>query len=245
MFKLKTFIPPLAVLSLGLAWAPAHAQSWSSELADITLVEGDLGALGEPVVITDDTGVNLNFRPDPLTFQALSMGSGQVDNGTNGPIGTGQVDAETVGFTLKVTAAPNHFITGVTWSNEGVYQVTGEGTGVSAFASLRVADPETLQTIGDTQAETFSAFGANDGTDGSPWDLTVSQSLASGPLEIDLTVKDILAAFAPENGFAWIEKDFGGLSVDVALIPLPASVWLLGTALSALITIGRRRQATA
>jgi len=251
MSKLKTFIPPLAVLSLGLAWTPAHAQtSWSSELVNFTLVEGDLGVLGDPVVATDETGVNLTFTPGPLTFDALSAGTGQVDM-ENGSIGSGHVDTETVGFTLRATAAPGQTITGVSWSEDGVYQVNGDGSWVSAFTSLRVSDPETIQTVGDTQVGTFSALGANDGTNGGPWDLTVSQSVASDVVEIELTVKDILAAFAPENGFAWIEKDFGGLRIDVVpglepqVIPLPASVWLLGSALSGLIMIGRRRLASA
>jgi|GEM_PF-1865015 len=253
MSRLKTFIPPLAALSLALAWAPAHAQSWSSELVDFTLVEGDLGVLGEPVVTIDETGtgVNLNFTPGPLTFDALSVGTGQVDTETNGPIGTGQVDTEIVGFTLRATAAPGQTIAGVSWSESGVYQVIGDGSWVSAFASLQVADPETSQPVGEAQVGTFSALGASDGLNGGPWELSVSQGVASDAVEIELTVKDILAAFAPENGLAWIEKDFGGLRIDVvpglqpAPIPLPASVWLLGSALSGLIMIGRRRLASA
>jgi hypothetical protein len=233
MFTLKTFIPPAAVLSLGLAWTPVHAQtSWSSDLVDFTLVDGDLGALGGPKVVSDDTGVSLNFSPGPLAFDALSTGSGQVDT-------------EITGFTLRATAAPNQMITGLSWSQNGVYQATGDGSWVSAFSSLRVADAETHEAIGDTGAETFSALGTNDGANGGPWDLTVNQDIAGREVEIELTVKDILAAYAPENGFAWIEKDFGGLRVDVAPIPLPASVWLLGSALFGLIMIGRRRSGSA
>lgn len=241
MFKLKTFIPPAAVLSLGLAWAPAHAQTWTSDIIDFTLVEGDLGALGDPEVVRDDTGVSLNFNPGPLTFDALSAG-------------TRQVDAEIAGFTLRAAVnpvIPSQTITDVSWSQNGVYQVTGDGSWVSAFSSLRIVDPETHQTIGDTQAETFSAFGADDGTNGGPWDLTASNSVAADAVEIELTIKDILAAYAPADGFAWIEKDFGSLRIDVspggavAPIPVPASVWLLASAVSGLIMIGRRHLGTA
>ncbi|WP_434111193.1 VPLPA-CTERM sorting domain-containing protein [Methylocaldum sp. GT1TLB] len=256
MFKLKTFIPPAAVLSLGLAWAPAHAQTWTSDIIDFTLVEGDLGALGDPEVVRDDTGVSLNFNPGPLTFDALSVGAGQADNGNgngNGN-GIGQVDTEIAGFTIRATVKPvipDQTITDVSWSQNGVYQVTGDGSWVSAFSSLRIVDPETHQSIGDTQAETFSAFGADDGTNGGPWDLTASNSVAADTVEIELTIKDILAAYAPADGFAWIEKDFGSLRIDVspggavAPIPVPASVWLLGSALSGLIMIGRRHLGTA
>ncbi|CAI8846324.1 conserved exported protein of unknown function [Methylocaldum szegediense] len=233
MFTLKTFLPPAAVLSLGLAWTPVHAQtSWSSELVDFTLVGGDPGALGEPEIVSDDTGVSLNFNPRPLSFDALSDGNGQVDT-------------EIIGFTLRATAAPNQRITGVSWSENGVYQVTGNGSWVSAFSSLRVADAQTHETIGDIGVDTFFAQGTNDGVNGGPWNLNVNQALAANQVEIELTVKDILAALAPENGFGWIEKDFGGLRVDVAPIPLPASVWLLGSALFGLIMIGRRRSGRA
>lgn len=229
MFTLKAFIPPAAVMWLGLAWIPVHAQtSWSGDLVDFTLVAGDLGAFGGPEVVSDDTGVSLNFNPAPLAFDALSAG-------------TGEVDSEISGFTLTATAAPNQRITGVSWSENGVYQVTGDGSWVSAFSSLRVADAETHEAIGDTGVETFSALGTNDGANGGPWGLTVNQAIAGNRVEIELTVKDILAAYAPESGFAWIEKDFGGLRVDVAPIPLPASVWLLGSAVFGLIMIGRRR----
>lgn len=246
MFKLKAFIPAAAMLSLGLAWPSAHAAtSWSGDLVDFTLVNGDLGALGSPTVTSDDTGVDLSFRPAPLSFDALSPGAGQANNGSAG------TDHEAVGFTFKATAAPNQTITGVSWREGGVHQVTGDGSWVSAFASLRIEDATTSQVIGDTKTQTFSASGTGTATHGGPWDLTVNQDVATNSIEIELTVKDILAASALGNGFAWIEKDFGDLRVDVAPgfqpapIPLPASVWLLGSALSGLITIGRRRVAGA
>src|SRR5690554_716217 len=92
MFTLKAFIPPAAVMWLGLAWIPVHAQtSWSGDLVDFTLVAGDLGAFGGPEVVSDDTGVSLNFNPAPLAFDALSAG-------------TGEVDSEISGFTLTATA---------------------------------------------------------------------------------------------------------------------------------------------
>jgi hypothetical protein len=240
MSRLKTFIPPLAALSLALAWAPADAQTWYSGLVTISLVEGDLGVFGEPALIIDESGTsaNLSFTPGPLTFDALSAGSGQVDT-------------EIVGFTLRAAAAPGQTIAGVSWTESGVYQVNGEGAWVSAFASLQVTDPLISQPVGESQVGTFSALGANDGANGGPWEVAVSQEAPFDAVEIELTVKDILAAFAPENGLAWIEKDFGNLTIDFVpglspdVIPLPASVWLLGSALSGLIMIGRRRLASA
>ncbi|BBA36370.1 hypothetical protein sS8_4440 [Methylocaldum marinum] len=233
MYTLKTVLPPAAALALGLAWVPVHAHSvWSGDLADLTLVAGDPGALGDPVIVSDDTGVSLNFSPAPLSFDAMSGG-------------TGQVDTEIVGLKFKATAAPNQVITGVSWREHGVYQVTGEESWVSAFASLRLADPETRETVGNTDTGTFSAQGVRGATTGGPWDLTVSRDIAARSIEIELTIKDILAAYAPENGFARLDKDFGGLRVDVAPIPVPASVWLLGSALAGLVMIGRRRSGSA
>ena len=69
MFTLKAFIPPAAVMWLGLAWIPVHAQtSWSGDLVDFTLVAGDLGAFGAGGVLTIPASVLTSTRHRSRSF---------------------------------------------------------------------------------------------------------------------------------------------------------------------------------
>ncbi|MGR9091919.1 MAG: hypothetical protein ACU85U_15210 [Gammaproteobacteria bacterium] len=58
---------------------------------------------------------------------------------------------------------------------------------------------------------------------------------------IDINVTNSLFAFALAGGArATIEKTGASLVVGLAAIPIPPAIWMMGAAITALVTVGRR-----
>jgi hypothetical protein len=222
---------------------------------------GGAGADGGTV-----TGSRLVFNPSVFGFDAeagLGIGAGtwQGSNGNGNGNGTGAtagagmnggsfglVDRERGGFRVRIEAARDYVITGIGWAEDGFYATQGQNARAGAYAFLKARDPATGELLfRDAPNAAFTGDSADS------WDLTSDQTVGDDTSQLNLTVKNILAASATPGDWSWIEKEFANLRVDVAYrpgtnpggfpspIPIPASIWLLGSALVSLVTIGRRR----
>lgn len=202
------------------------------------------------------TGSSLKFQPEVFRFDAEAgynpHGGGGKYSGPQGDANHGAVDRERAGFQVRIEAAKGYEITGIHWSEDGFFDTRGNSANVGASAFLRAQDGTTGEHL-FRDAKTVSYHGDN----ANYWDLSADHTLQGGSGKVDLTVKNILIASAAKTGdFAWIEKDFADLKVSVeqrpganpggfpAPVPLPASLWLLGSAIASVVTIGRRRQET-
>ncbi|MFO1322307.1 MAG: PEP-CTERM sorting domain-containing protein [Burkholderiales bacterium] len=161
------------------------------------------------------------------------------------------------GFTAKVTAGDNLVVTNSTFAMsikaDAGYQLTGADlweagdyfhfsdglSGVSVSGQLRVAGTPSV-AITPTAAFTENAvldFSTID------WSATASQSLAAPASQANISIQNILAAWAANGAplqAAFIEKKEVVLSVGVAPIPEPAT-WAMMATGAILLGFGLRR----
>lgn len=130
---------------------------------------------------------------------------------------------------LTINAPAGFRITKITYS-EG-----GEGSSVGGGISFAVASV----IVNGSAIEPISrAFLGGDGG----WDAETSVSFAGLVTSATLSVTNTLAAFGGA-GSASIEKTFANLSAEIAPVPVPPAVWMLGSAIVGLATVGRRKNA--
>lgn len=218
-----------------------------------------LGPLGTPTYTSTpgtsgrQTNADLSFSPDLFGFDAESGGGGSSDNSgttTSPQYNISPVHTAHGGFKVRIEAAKDYVITGIHWAEDGFYATQGTTAKVAAYAFLRASAPGSNRTLfRDAPNVLFTGDSAGF------WDLTSDNPVAGNRGRVNLTVKNLLTASAQGSDWAWIEKDFANLRVDVAYrpgsnpsgfpggapVPIPASFWLLGSALASLVTIGRRR----
>lgn len=225
------------------------------DVVRFVLDPGTTGAFGAPQYQQigtpgESSGSSLSFKPGIFGFDAEAGLGSKTDYAKSGY--GGSVDRARAGFDVRIEAARGYEITNIAWNEDGAYSAQGSGAKVSANAFLRATDATTGGPLfRDAQSVTYNGDNAGN------WDLSSYKSVASGTGAVDLRLKDIITASAAKPGdWAWIEKDFGDLRVTVeqkpgsnpggfpAAVPLPASLWLLGSALASIVTIGRRRSAS-
>jgi hypothetical protein len=134
-------------------------------------------------------------------------------------------------FSFLVTAPTGYKITKVTYSESGNGETTG---GVAMATGSITADgiPKNFLT---------QLFMPNTGL--SDWSIGGSVDIANKDSVAVSIVNSLFAvAFGPGQ-VATISKTGASISVDVAPIPLPPAVWMLGSAIVGLVTVGRRKAA--
>lgn len=273
MSRNKSFFSLFAMLALASSPAFAAISHFGggdpSDAIRYVTETSKLGPLGTPTynsTLGNDgrqTNADLSFSPDLFGFNAesgggASLGGGGTDSnggGTGSMTTSPQYNISPVhtahgGFKVRIEAAKDYVITGIHWAEDGFYATQGTTAKVAAYAFLRASAPGSNRTLfRDAPNVLFTGDSAGF------WDLTSDNPVAGNRGRVNLTVKNLLTASAQGSDWAWIEKDFANLRVDVAYrpgsnpsgfpggapVPVPASFWLLGSALASLVTIGRRR----
>ena len=161
----------------------------------------------------------------------LGLGAGVNVFAADGAATISAVDT----MSMTITAPAGHFITSVAYSEAG----TGEtGTGGIAIA--------TGSMVVDGMPSNFMSQLFNPNTAASAWVINPAAVLIANKSEITMSITNSLFAFLFDalNGPADIEKTSAVITVTTALIPVPPAVWLFGSAVVALGSIGARRKAT-
>jgi hypothetical protein len=180
------------------------AQAASVTYSAISSTDGD-DLSGFSVAGTTASGDTLNIDVSPFVTNAGAM-------------------TDTITFT--VTADPGHYITGLSYAEEGVYMAAAGAAG--AVVQLLA------NNSGPMAGTATYAFGDGNWTLSQMVDLT-GQNLTS----VSVSVLNVLWAAG-----AAIDKQSASLTATVAPIPLPAAVWMLGTSLASLLVVtGRNRRA--
>ena len=185
--------------------------------------------------VMDIDGSAINF--DPATTSAggtstITIGfaaAGFIADST--AINTVATASDTLSMT--VTAAPGFVITGVRYFESG-----GGETGAGGVANAQGG------MVVDGLPAGFGMFTylPNGGGD---WDINSLIIPVANKTEIQLSATNTLIAFLFGVGPATIFKDEARFEVTLAPVPLPPAVWLSGSALVGLVSIGARRHYSA
>lgn len=166
----------------------------------------------------------------PVNFRAESSNGAGFD-----------VDSATFVFN-RVYSVSGAEIISITAAESGDYRIIGGGT-VDVDLYLQAASNVNALDLA-INTSNFAASGDSGGIQ--LW--TLNDAVAPAALfasianDMALTVQNTLTAFTGSAGqLAWIQKK---LILEVAVVPVPAAVWLFGSAL-ALLGVARRRHLTA
>ena len=228
----------LFALSLAAILMPAHAAPVTLFGDDVKFTFDDAAAFGGGLVI----GNSLFFLPTTFKVESLDGGAGSTDS------------IETLNVTLNVTVertTAGYVMEDFALSEQGDYELNGAGASVQANGQFRV-----------TSATKFCGgpfFPCMDESifDAGPLTVTGALTTWSAGTTIDLdntagwgddtkvimTLENRLNATTLNSGVgetAFIEKKFEGVGITVNPVPVPAAVWLFGSALGLLGWMRRR-----
>ncbi len=181
------------------------------------------------------------IQGDVIRFVPPSFRAESIDGvATNTPLtGTDVVSAE---FVFDRVYSVNQLeLTQIQVIEFGDYQITN-GDEVTADLLLSMTNNNNaLEFTNDSQA--FSALGDSAGL--KTWQLvsTLDPSLVFSPVANDVNIKIRNTLTATTNAIgetAWTQKKFSFVA-STAVVPVPAAVWLFGSALGLLGWIKRRR----
>jgi hypothetical protein len=219
----------LAGILLLLAFAPAQAAVVTVMGDDVkfTYDDGTLFGMGYTV------GNGIFFMP--VDFIAES-------NNTDGPVTT----SETLSIMVE-TLSSTDVMTKFALAEQGDYRLTGTTSSVTATGTFTAAsDTSAFSDSNPLSAGPLTVTGALtewtidsmiDLGDTTGWDQDTS---------VTLTLENLLTAESNAIGdSALIQKKFGAFGVEVTIIPVPAAVYLFGSALALLGWRGRRRPSQA
>jgi len=130
---------------------------------------------------------------------------------------------------MTITAPAGHLINLITYSETGT-GTTG-ATGFATATGSMVVDGTPINFL--TQM-----FGPSTS---SGWSILPTPTPIANKSSIDLSISNSLVAFLFGPGTATIEKTGAVITVGLTAIPIPPAIWMMGAALSALITVGRRQ----
>jgi len=227
---MKTVSLFFATLALALTGMTANAASVTKCGTDVCFTYDDSTLFGDANVI----GNNIFFLP--TTFLAESLdGEGAVSAFATLNV---EVEAITPGFNM------NQFFL----QESGDYFLQGEGASVSAGGMFAVTS--LTQTCGGffpcREQEIFNATGMTTVGSFDDWSISAAIDLTnnaawSGDTKVTMTLENRLSATTLNTGEqAFIQKKFAGVGITV--VPVPAAVWLLGSALGGLAFVARRRK---
>lgn len=215
---------------------------------DSTLFGSNVGVVGNTLV----------FNPDSFEVHASDGGGSNLLSET---------------IVINVTTNSDSMrITGASLGERGSYLRVGSGTLATATGSIRITSQTTLcDGLACTAAETFQSDNLSTMNALTEWtadatnpmtgwsqdtDVNISLenlliSVATGLSESDLSagadaVNDLIMSGSVTGDpaeIAYISKQYVGLSVDVAPVPVPAAVYLFGSALGGLGVTSRARRA--
>lgn len=222
----------LGAILLLCSSAFSATQTLSGTTVDFQFDDALTGLFGVPTIAGD----TLLFTPSSFSAQALNN-SGAALTFSNINI---QIDAK-AGFNLSTARL----------DESGVYILDspgGGGTAPTVLVNGQVTSTAVNSNPTNNLASPITAvagFGST-GLASQAWQAFANADLASlNSNSLIVTIGNILRASASNlNDTAFINKNRVTLNVGTTAIPIPASVWLFGSAILGLVAAGRRRDQT-
>ena len=205
----------------------------------IDTAQPDFALYGMPVVV----GNSLFFSPTTFTASSTDQ-SGSPDPTPGDPPGPTGVAQGTIAFDIVALNESVVRLEKVMVSEAGDYQTSSLTDGVvSASAQLGAFN---LSSVSDFLQDTTETGPLASDNTLETWALQTSLDFmagwAAGSTAARITIQNNLFAttFATPAS-AFIQKKFEGLAITVNIIPLPAAVWMLLSALTGLAWFRRRQ----
>jgi len=224
------------------------------------LVLSAIGFQANAAVVTE-CGTNVCFTYDNSTlygagtvvgnnifFQNIDNFEASSTDGTGSEIVTDTVDITIEAFT------PNYDMTQFLLVEQGDYLINGDGASVTAGARMDITSLDNTCPVGIfdficTDHDTVDAGALTAQGVTTDWDLIAQVDLADttgwgSDTRVVMKLQNTLTASTTETGeTAFIQKKLGGVGIQV--VPVPAAVWLFGSALVGLGAWTRRRKLVA
>lgn len=217
-----------AAIALSLIASGAHAITQMGTDVTFTYDETSLFGMGSVV------GNSIFFSP--TTFEAESLN------------GAGAVSAnQTLNITVEVKSGSTFEIAEFQLAEFGDYLLTGSSSSALASGNLRVtSQTTTCGFFACTDSEIFDAGPLTTVGTLTEWTATAGIDFAdTSGWGTDTSViaqiqNDLLATSSVDPSSALVQKKFEGVGLVVVPIPVPAAVWLFGSALGLLGWMRRR-----
>jgi len=198
--------------------------------ADVSFTYDDSTLFGVGNVV----GNSINFNPVNFLNQT---------SGNTAPV----LVTDTLNIIINSLSGSGFFLDALSVIETGDYTLSGQGSEVSA--SIRTQVTSNTQTINGTAASSvsFSETGPITSTDDlsalNAWTLKKNNDWEwAEETSINFQIQNNLLADTDDaDGFAFIQKKSGGISVEVNPVPLPAAIWFLGAGIAALAGFSRAR----
>lgn len=175
-----------------------------------------------------------NGAPSFFDIGTTTISGNQITIGINNfkADGASQVTVSALDtFSFTVTAPTGFKITKIT------YTESGKGETTNGFAAA------TGSITADGTPKNFLTQLFIPNTSESDWSITGSVNVANkDSIAVSIVNSLFAAAFLPTD-LAYVEKTGASISVDIAPVPVPPAVWMLGSAIVGLATVGRRKSA--
>lgn len=130
---------------------------------------------------------------------------------------------------MTITAPTGFRITSISYSEMGQGE-TGNGVAMASGSIVADGTPSNFLTQ-VFQPDTLP----------NEWTISILPIAIDNKESIDVNITNSLFAFAFGAGeTAQIEKTSASLTVGLTAIPIPPAIWMMGAAITALVTVGRR-----
>ncbi|MBT8444491.1 MAG: VPLPA-CTERM sorting domain-containing protein [Gammaproteobacteria bacterium] len=217
-------IKPLAILAAtALCWS-SHATAITQLGTDVSFTYDENTLFGTGMVV----GNSILFLP--TDFKATS-------NNTDGAVTT----SETLNITVDVTSGGGYEITNFQLAEFGDYTLSGTSSSVTASGRLQVSsNTSTCGIFPCVDSEIFNVGGLStvgattEWTGGVGIDLVDTAGWGSDSSVVAQIQNNLSATSTVFGESAMIQKKGEGVGLIVNPIPVPAAVWLFGSALGVL-----------
>jgi opacity protein-like surface antigen len=215
----------LAVLTMGAAICLFAAQVASA--AQVTVVPGTAayGLFDLAGYAYDDVTSTTTIFLDVSKFVA------EAPSTTLTPL----LDRKFDTISFELVAAPNERITIVSYS-ESLETIVTPNTGFSFTASTGSAVVNNVSNGLGAFYQMSPTFGT------SLFTLGTSYVIPGMETEVDVSITNDIMAVATDEAYAKVMKNYAKVEVTSAPVPVPASLWLLGSASAGLAATRRKRQ---
>jgi hypothetical protein len=138
---------------------------------------------------------------------------------------------DTISFELL--AAPNEHITKVSYA-EGLETVVSDGIAYTSSTGSAVINNVT---------NSLGIFNQLESTTGTSFELKTSYDIPGMENEVDVSITNDILAFAyGDNANARVQKQYAMMEVKSSAVPIPATLWLFGSAITGLAALRRKGQ---
>jgi len=213
----------LTVLTVGVAISLFAAQATSAAQVTVNSFTTSNDLFGLSYSEYDPSTSTTTFYLDVSAFVA------EYPSDTPTPF----LDRKFDTISFELLAAPNERITKVSYA-EGLETVVSEGIAYTSSTGSAVINNVT---------NSLGIFNQLEPTTGTSFELKTSYNIPGMENEVDVSITNDILAFAfGDDAHARVQKQYAMMEVKSSAVPIPATLWLFGSAIAGLAATRRKRQ---